>query len=217
MKDRKNLIVWGATGQLLVLEEFLNNKFKIRGLIDRNTEVISPFKDTPIFHNETDFLNFYSNFKEDLFYIVAIGGNSGKDRIEIGDFFLKHKLRPISAIHDTAIIAKNAKLGQSLQVMMGVCIAAKCNIGSDVIINTSASVDHECIIKEGVHIAPGAKLAGKVTVGKYSFIGTGAIILPNIKIGKRCVIGAGSVVTRDIPDYTKAYGNPAKNKGETNE
>jgi len=27
------------------------------------------------------------------------------------------------------------------------------------------------------------------------------------------MIGAGSVVTKDIPDYTLWYGNPAKDKG----
>lgn len=35
------------------------------------------------------------------------------------------------------------------------------------------------------------------------------IILPGVKIGKGCTIGAGSVVTKDIPDYCLAAGNPA--------
>ena len=29
-------------------------------------------------------------------------------------------------------------------------------------------------------------------------------------IGDKCLIGAGSVVTRSIPDYSIAVGNPAK-------
>ena len=214
MENRKNLIIWGSKGQLQVLFEFLNEEFKICGLIDKNINIKSPFEGVPIFHNELDFLDFYSDLKSDCYYIVAIGGERGKDREEIGSFFSKHKLKPISAIHDSAIIAKNARLGESVQVMMGVCIAAKCEIGDSVIINTSASIDHECNIEKGCHIAPGAKLAGKVTIGEYSFIGTGAIILPHIKIGKECVIGAGSVVTKNVPDYTKVYGNPAKNKGK---
>lgn len=31
-----------------------------------------------------------------------------------------------------------------------------------------------------------------------------------VSIGKGCTIGAGSVVTRDIPDYSVAVGNPAR-------
>ena len=35
-------------------------------------------------------------------------------------------------------------------------------------------------------------------------------ILPRVTIGEHCLIGAGSVVTKDIPAYSLAYGNPAK-------
>jgi len=31
-----------------------------------------------------------------------------------------------------------------------------------------------------------------------------------VHIGRGCVIGAGSIVTRDIPDYHVAVGNPAR-------
>lgn len=36
------------------------------------------------------------------------------------------------------------------------------------------------------------------------------VILPGVHIGKHCTIGANSVVTRDIPDYSVAVGNPSK-------
>lgn len=42
------------------------------------------------------------------------------------------------------------------------------------------------------------------------WIGFRCIILPNIKIGKCSIIGAGSVVTKNIPPYHIAAGNPAK-------
>ena len=34
--------------------------------------------------------------------------------------------------------------------------------------------------------------------------------MPGVTIGKGSVIGAGSVVTKDIPDWSIATGNPAK-------
>jgi acetyltransferase-like isoleucine patch superfamily enzyme len=49
-----------------------------------------------------------------------------------------------------------------------------------------------------------------VHIGQGSFIGTHSVILPNVRIGRGCVIGAGSVVSRDIPDYCIATGQPAK-------
>ena len=34
--------------------------------------------------------------------------------------------------------------------------------------------------------------------------------MAGVTIGERCQIGAGSVVTKDIPPYTVAVGNPAR-------
>jgi acetyltransferase-like isoleucine patch superfamily enzyme/glycosyltransferase involved in cell wall biosynthesis len=49
-----------------------------------------------------------------------------------------------------------------------------------------------------------------VTIGEDSHIGANSVVLAGCKIGKRCQIGAGSVVTRDIPDFSIAVGNPAR-------
>ena len=43
-----------------------------------------------------------------------------------------------------------------------------------------------------------------------SWIGANTVITSGVHIGKHCVIGAGSVVTKDIPDYSVAVGNPTK-------
>lgn len=48
----------------------------------------------------------------------------------------------------------------------------------------------------------------EVIVGEGSWIGENVSII-GAKIGKHCVIGANSVVTKDIPDYCVAVGNPA--------
>jgi len=47
-------------------------------------------------------------------------------------------------------------------------------------------------------------------ISKGVWIGTGAIILKGVTIGEGAVIGAGSVVTKDVPPYTIAAGNPAR-------
>lgn len=49
-----------------------------------------------------------------------------------------------------------------------------------------------------------------VVIGEGSWLGENCKILPDVKIGKKCVIGAGSIVTKSIPDYCIAVGNPAK-------
>jgi acetyltransferase-like isoleucine patch superfamily enzyme len=51
---------------------------------------------------------------------------------------------------------------------------------------------------------------GPIRVGNDVWIGARAIILSGVSIGDGAVIAAGSVVTRDVPPYTIAAGNPAR-------
>lgn len=47
-------------------------------------------------------------------------------------------------------------------------------------------------------------------IEEESHIGANSVVVPGITIGKRCQIGAGSVVTKDIPPFSVAVGNPAR-------
>ncbi len=49
-----------------------------------------------------------------------------------------------------------------------------------------------------------------VTIGDNVWIGGNTVILPGVHIGSNVVIGAGSVVTKDIPDWSVAVGNPCR-------
>lgn len=51
---------------------------------------------------------------------------------------------------------------------------------------------------------------GPVVIEDNVWIGDKAIILPNVTIGRGSIIGAGAVVTKDIPPYSIAVGNPAR-------
>lgn len=51
---------------------------------------------------------------------------------------------------------------------------------------------------------------GRVCIGKKVWIGDKATILPNVTIGDGAIIGANAVVSKDIPPYCIAAGNPAR-------
>ena len=53
-----------------------------------------------------------------------------------------------------------------------------------------------------------------LTVGDDVWIGAMATVLPGVTIGTGAVIGGGAVVTRDVPPYAIAVGNPARVVGE---
>jgi len=50
----------------------------------------------------------------------------------------------------------------------------------------------------------------EITIGEGCWIGANAVITSGIQIGKYSIIAAGSVVTKNVPAYSMAAGNPAK-------
>ena len=51
---------------------------------------------------------------------------------------------------------------------------------------------------------------GDLVIGNDVWIGNGATLLPGVTVGNGAVIAANSVVTRDVPAYAVAGGNPAR-------
>lgn len=49
-----------------------------------------------------------------------------------------------------------------------------------------------------------------VSVKSDAWIGANACVLRGVTIGEGAVVGAGAVVTKDVPPYTIAAGNPAR-------
>jgi acetyltransferase-like isoleucine patch superfamily enzyme len=50
----------------------------------------------------------------------------------------------------------------------------------------------------------------RTVIGEFVVIFANATICPGVTIGDGAIIGAGAVVTRDIPKFAVAYGNPAR-------
>jgi sugar O-acyltransferase (sialic acid O-acetyltransferase NeuD family) len=207
------LIFWGATGQAKVLRECLGDHANhLVAVFDNNAIVQSPFTDVPIFFGKAGFKTWLDSFTGHLPLgcLVAIGGERGKDRLEIQDYLEANGLVTLTVVHKTAFVAEISNLGRGSQVcaLAAVCVEAK--LGRACIVNTGATVDHECVLGDGVHISPGAHLAGNVIVEDFATIYSGAVVIPHIHIGCGAVVGAGAVVIEDVPPHTLVVGNPAR-------
>jgi acetyltransferase-like isoleucine patch superfamily enzyme len=98
-------------------------------------------------------------------------------------------------------------------------------IGNDVLISHGVTIidsdSHEidylkrsnsfCLLtKSGHPLVNEAVITETIIIDDYAWISYNVCILKGVKIGKGSIIGAGSVVTKDIPAFVLAAGNPAK-------
>ena len=206
------MIFWGATGQAKVLKECMaSHNLTLTALFDANAHLHSPFPGVPLLVGKSGFEHWIGARagKEPLGFLVAIGGDKGRERIGLQEYLESFGLVALTAQHATAFVADSAQIGPGSQIMAQAAVCVETTLGRGCIVNTGATVDHECCLGDGVHIGPGAHLAGCVRVEQYATIGTGAVVLPRLTIGQGAVVGAGAVVTRDVPPSAIVAGNPA--------
>jgi len=129
--------------------------------------------------------------------------------------------------HNVVIREENV-IGDHFSIWNNSTIDYGCKIGSHVRIHNNVYVAQFTTIEDDVFLAPGvmtandphpicAKCMQGPTLKKGCRIGVNVTLLSHVTVGEGALIGAGSVVTRDIPPYTLAYGNPAKPQKSVND
>lgn len=113
----------------------------------------------------------------------------------------------------------DAKLEIGDRVTLGymnvISVAKSVRIGSDclfagevkILDNNSHSLDFE-LRREHAALEPDD--VAPVVIENDVWIGTNCIVLKGVTIGQGAVIAAGAVVTKDVPPFTVAAGNPAR-------
>ncbi|MCH2490720.1 MAG: acetyltransferase [Flavobacteriales bacterium] len=119
-------------------------------------------------------------------------------------------------IHASATVYPSVTIGEGTLVHPNSVLDAGVTVGNYCIINNNATVSHNVHIADFVHVAIQAAVAGGVRIGEGTLVGAGSVILPELTIGKWVTIGAGAVVTKDVPDNSVVYGNPAVIRSNTN-
>jgi UDP-2-acetamido-3-amino-2,3-dideoxy-glucuronate N-acetyltransferase len=132
-------------------------------------------------------------------------------------------------------IREGSQIGKLCILSKGVYIDAGVVVGDCVKIQNYVSVYHGVTVEDGVFIGPhvcftndlqprainpdGSLKAAddwklsQTLIRSGASLGANSTIRCGVTIGKWAMTGAGSVVTRDIPDYGLAWGNPARLHG----
>ncbi len=166
-----------------------------------------------------------------VFPNVYIGENTriGDESIIQYGAFLEHNcnIGKHCRIGTNAVLRRETNIGDNSIFGSLSASEGKNWIGSNVLIHSQCHLTTGIIIEDWVFIAPlfvGANDPGMlhgrrrvkkfVPEGPHIKFGTGIAVnvsvLPGVVIGRECIIGASSLVTKDVPDFSIAFGSPAK-------
>ncbi|MBC8053224.1 MAG: acyltransferase [Sphingobacteriaceae bacterium] len=128
------------------------------------------------------------------------------NNFELGDYSTIEDFSTINNGVGDVIIGKKSIVG------IGNVIIGPVKIGDNVMLAQNIVVSGLNHGYEDINIPPkDQKVSTKpITISDNVWIGANCVITAGISIGKHSVIGAGSVVTKDIPEYVVAVGNPAR-------
>ncbi len=95
-------------------------------------------------------------------------------------------------------------------VNRGTAESFKTTVGSNCLLMSYVHLAHDCHIGNGVILANGVQLAGHVTIEDKATISGLSAVHQFARIGRNSFIGGMSRVSKDIPPFLKAVGNPLK-------
>ena len=125
-------------------------------------------------------------------------------------------------------IMHNCKIGRECNIGQNVVVMPEVKIGNGVKIQNNVSLYTGVICEDGVFLGPSCVFTNVINprafierkteyrqtlVKEGASIGANATVVCGVTIGRYALIGAGAVVTKSIPDFALAYGNPATPRG----
>ncbi|NUO65279.1 MAG: acyl-ACP--UDP-N-acetylglucosamine O-acyltransferase [Gemmatimonadaceae bacterium] len=107
-------------------------------------------------------------------------------------------------------IGENTVIREYATINRGTAQSFKTTVGKNCLIMSYVHLAHDCHVGDGVILSNGVQLAGHVTVeDKVTMSGLTAVH-QFARIGRYAFVGGMSRVSKDVPPYIKAVGNPIK-------
>lgn len=112
----------------------------------------------------------------------------------------------------------NISIGSNVHIATDCHISAMNSIiiGNNVLIASNVLIcdhSHGAVCSDELSTPPIDRVLyskGPIIIHDNVWIGEGVFVLPGVEIGVSAIIGAGAVVTKSVPAFSVAAGNPAK-------
>lgn len=106
----------------------------------------------------------------------------------------------------------DVSIGDKTIIGIGCTLIGPVTIGDNVMLAQNIVISALNHGYQDVSIPPSMQkvICKPIVISDRVWIGANCVITAGVTLGKHSIIGAGSVITKDIPEYSVAVGNPAK-------
>jgi UDP-N-acetylglucosamine acyltransferase len=112
--------------------------------------------------------------------------------------------------HTTVEIGENTIIREYSTINRGTGESLKTTVGRDAFLMSYVHLAHDCHLGDGVILANGVQLAGHVSIDDNAILSGLTAVHQFVRIGRNAFIGGCSRVSKDIPPFIKAVGNPVQ-------
>jgi UDP-N-acetylglucosamine acyltransferase len=110
----------------------------------------------------------------------------------------------------TVDIGEGSTIREYVTINRGTSESMRTSTGKNCFLMSYVHLAHDCHLGDGVIISNATQLAGHVRIDDRAIISGVCAVHQFVKIGRHAFVGGLSRVTKDIPPYVKAVGNPVK-------
>lgn len=161
-------------------------------------------------------------------------GDGSPLRIGAGSVIRSHSVFYESSVFGDRLVTghrvtvrENTHAGTGFQIGTMGDVQGHCVVGDHVKFQSNVFVSHQTVIEDCVWVFPYVVFANDPTppsntiegavIKRFAAIAARSVVLPGVTVGEGALVAAGSVVTRDVDAHRIAAGNPAKDRGDTDQ
>lgn len=110
----------------------------------------------------------------------------------------------------TVEIGEGTVIREYSTINRGTSESFKTTVGRGCFIMSYVHLAHDCHLGDGVILANGVQLAGHVRIDDRAILSGLSAVHQFVRIGRHAFVGGCSRVSKDIPPFLKAVGNPVR-------